>query len=220
MDAVLDPRSAMLSRQSSEPLATVLIVEDDDLVARAFARQMRSHAMVSRAASLDEGARLLRVTRFAGAVLDVHLPDGSGLELLAALRAAGDRLPVLIATGVFHHDVARRAASLDAACVFKPDLDGVVEMFAQRTADSFRRRADEEASAVAALGESLHLTPREAELLSLLVRGERGRALAQRTGVSENTLKTRIRGLLEKFEESSLEAVGRSVLEEILRREV
>jgi two-component system response regulator QseB len=197
----------------------MLIVEDDDLVARAFARQVRAHATVARAATLDDGARLLRTRRFAGAVLDVHLPDGSGLELLAAIRAAGERLPVLIATGVFERDVARNAAALDASCVFKPDLDGVVETFAQRAAESFQRRVEEEANAVAALGESLHLTPREAELLALLVRGERGRALAERTGVSENTLKTRIRGLLEKFEEDSLEAVGRTVLEEMLRRE-
>ncbi|GAB4207736.1 MAG: response regulator transcription factor [Sandaracinaceae bacterium] len=206
-------------RRSSEPMPSVLIVEDDDLVARAFARQMREHVRVERAATLDDGARLARTRRFAGAVLDVHLPDGSGLELLAALRASGERLPVLIATGVFQRDVARKSAALDASCVFKPDLDGLVETFAARAAEAFRHRAEAEADAVAMLGESLRLTSRETELLALLVRGERGRELARRTGVSENTLKTRVRRLLEKFEESSLEAVGRTILEEMLHRE-
>ena len=55
-------------------------------------------------------------------LLDVGLPDGSGLDLLAELRA-DDRhpaLPVIILTGAGYDDVLVRAVDLGASCVTKP----------------------------------------------------------------------------------------------------
>jgi DNA-binding response OmpR family regulator len=57
-----------------------------------------------------------------GLLLDLHLPDGSGLDLLRDLRAAGGttRLPVLVLTAEGEDRVLRDARRLGAALVTKP----------------------------------------------------------------------------------------------------
>jgi DNA-binding response OmpR family regulator/HPt (histidine-containing phosphotransfer) domain-containing protein len=59
------------------------------------------------------------------ALLDVHLPDGDGLDLLAELRAGGQTLPALMLSS--EDEVAARARGLTAECVGKPfDAEHVV----------------------------------------------------------------------------------------------
>ncbi|TNC62545.1 response regulator [Rubellimicrobium roseum] len=90
----------------------ILIVEDDDvlrdgLVAGLSLAGFTSEAVATRA----EGEAALEAGGFSGVVLDFMLPDGSGLDLLARLRARGSTLPVLMLTARDRpHD---RVAGLD-----------------------------------------------------------------------------------------------------------
>jgi DNA-binding response OmpR family regulator len=105
---------------------TVLLVEDDPLVRGFLADNLIADgfAVVS-AESLEEGLRRLELSPPDVAVVDVGLPDGSGLELLARVRAAagaGTRvdpaLPVLVLSG--------RGAELDRVRGFDRGADDYV----------------------------------------------------------------------------------------------
>lgn len=78
---------------------------------------------VSLARTLDEARQALRATPATdGLLLDLHLPDGSGLDLLRELRTQGgtQRLPVLVLTAEGEDRILREARRLGAALVTKP----------------------------------------------------------------------------------------------------
>jgi DNA-binding response OmpR family regulator len=91
----------------SAPDPTVLLVEDDPLVRGFLADNLIADGFcVVAAETLGEGLRRLELTPPDVAVVDVGLPDGSGLELLVRVRAAGaagsrvdPALPVLVLSG-------------------------------------------------------------------------------------------------------------------------
>jgi DNA-binding response OmpR family regulator len=91
----------------------ILVVDDHretrELITRHFARAAH---MVQTASSCMEATRVLAATSFDIVVLDVMLPDGSGIELCARLRAQGCSVPVLLLTA--RGDVHDRVNGLDA----------------------------------------------------------------------------------------------------------
>lgn len=79
--------------------------------------------VVSVARTLDEARSALRATPATdGLLLDLHLPDGSGLDFLRDLRQQDrtSRLPVLVLTAEGEDRVLREARRLGAALVTKP----------------------------------------------------------------------------------------------------
>lgn len=102
----------------------LLVVDDEPhigLVLRPLLEQLGYR--VSLARTLAEARAALSTGPAAdGLLLDLHLPDGSGLDLLRALRAAGDtaRLPVLVLTAEGEDRVLRDARRLGAELVTKP----------------------------------------------------------------------------------------------------
>jgi len=77
----------------------VVFVEDNPLIARLFQRVLEdAHFEVTAVGSVAEGRRALLASHDA-VLLDLELPDASGLTLLEELRARGDRAPVIILTG-------------------------------------------------------------------------------------------------------------------------
>lgn len=91
----------------------LLLVDDSpevlDLVDRALARDGHQ---VRTAASIAQARSQLASAHPDVMVLDVGLPDGSGVDLCRALRNEGARFPILLLTA--HGDVPRRVAGLDA----------------------------------------------------------------------------------------------------------
>ena len=77
----------------------ILIVEDDDVLRDGLVVGLSLAGFTSEAvATRTEGEAALEAGGFSGMVLDLMLPDGSGLDLLARLRARGSTLPVLMLT--------------------------------------------------------------------------------------------------------------------------
>lgn len=65
------------------PGCEILLVEDDALLRKRLSAHLRSHgAEITEAGRIEEARRLLREMRFDFAVVDLHLPDGEGLDLL------------------------------------------------------------------------------------------------------------------------------------------
>ncbi|MGQ7249884.1 response regulator [Halomonas sp. V046] len=77
----------------------LLLVEDDDLLCDSLAETLRDHGYrLDTAARLGVAEALLKSEEYALVILDLGLPDGSGLDRLEAWRARGMTMPVLALT--------------------------------------------------------------------------------------------------------------------------
>lgn len=134
----------------------ILVVEDDEVLADGLRVGLRLAGFTPDCVGCLEDARAaLDTTEYAAMVLDLTLPDGSGLTLLHGLRTAGGGLPVLVLTA--HDQTHERIAGLDAGAddyLGKPfDLD---ELAARLRA--LIRRGEGRATGWIALG-ALRLDP-------------------------------------------------------------
>jgi DNA-binding response OmpR family regulator len=108
----------------SLPSARHLLVVDDEphigLVLRPYLEQLGYRVSVAR--TLDEARNALRASPTDALLLDLHLPDGSGLDFLRDLRKQGGtaRMPVLVLTAEGEERILREARRLGAALVTKP----------------------------------------------------------------------------------------------------
>ena len=97
---------------------TVLVVDDDFMVASIhirFVERIPGFAVVGTAAT--GGAALDEIERLRPdlVLLDVHLPDMTGIEVLRTLRAAGNQVGVVMVTAAREADTVRAAAAGGAA---------------------------------------------------------------------------------------------------------
>lgn len=104
----------------------LLVVEDDPILSDGLKVGLGlSGSTVDCVGTCEDAVSALIATDFSAVVLDLMLPDGSGLDVLRTLRARGDRTPVVLLTA--RDAVADRVAGLDGGAddyVSKPfDLD-------------------------------------------------------------------------------------------------
>lgn len=167
----------------------LLLVEDTAELAQSVLRFLRAegHA-VDHAADAATAAEALALADYACVILDLGLPDGSGLDLLKARRRAGDRTPVLIATA--RDQISDRIAGLDAGAddyVVKPfdlhELAARIRAHARRAQGVPQTRVqvaglevDRAAARLWRDGAEVRLTAREWALFDALL-GARGRVL-------------------------------------------
>jgi len=79
----------------------LLLVEDNQRLCQAVAESLRAQGFaVDTAASAAEGLRVWRAAEYDAAVLDLMLPDGTGLNVLKEIRSQGNTTPVLILTAL------------------------------------------------------------------------------------------------------------------------
>jgi DNA-binding response OmpR family regulator len=125
------------------PCARILVVDDDAVLGSWLARiiaQSGANATVlgTWRAAADQ---LSESTEWKACILDVSLPDGSGLDLLARLRETARSVPVLVLTGLLDHDIANAVFDLGAQYLVKPVATPMVERFLRR-ADGTRDKAE------------------------------------------------------------------------------
>lgn len=185
---------------------TVLLVDDHDLIrqglARAFERQS-DFTVVGHAASVMEGRKLAEALRPDVAVVDVRLPDGSGLELVRALRHSENELGLVVLTMYAGDEhlfaaleagasafVAKDAPADDVVAAARHAIVSPRSFIAAGLTDAMRRK-------ISPTGPQL--SPREAEVLTLLAQGLGVTALARTLFVSESTAKTHISRIYEKL---------------------
>ncbi|MDZ7617209.1 MAG: sigma-54 dependent transcriptional regulator, partial [Patescibacteria group bacterium] len=96
-------------------MATLLVVDDEPTVLHMFARLLRSEELeVLTAPSGEVALRLLSEKAVDAVVLDIVLPDRSGLDVFREIRAADSRLPVIFMTAGGASDTAIEAMKLGA----------------------------------------------------------------------------------------------------------
>ena len=183
----------------SEP--TVFVVDDDPAICESLANLLESRGLRFRTYPSAEAFLAAYDPREPGcAVLDVRLRGMSGLELQARLARDGNSLPVIILTGHGDIPMAVRAAKAGAVDFLeKPVNDEVLlqrihlALAQERRTRSDRRRDHEVAARVAGL------TPREREVMDLIVTGLPNKQVAIRLNITEKTVEVHRRRVLQKM---------------------
>jgi two-component system response regulator FixJ len=192
-------------------MGAVLVVEDDLPVQRSLERWFQKLSPVVAARTAAEAQAVVRSeTPLAGALIDARLPDGSGLELLAEIRARDRTLPVVIMSAHLDRDVVNRTFLLHAHYVNKPLLAPELE----RVGDWMREHQVPITPTPETLAIRFSLTRRESELLALSLRGLRRDVIRERLGIRESTIKKTVSRLLRKFDACSLREVAEVIASE------
>ena len=116
----------------------VLVVDDHPAVAlalRLYFRRQGRFAVAASAGTAAEGLRALELGPFDAILLDLHLPDVSGLELVRAFRAAAPDTPLILHSAA--DDTAEVAAvrPLVDAVTLKSDVPGVLAALERHTGE-------------------------------------------------------------------------------------
>lgn len=186
--------------------ATFLILEDDIHVGKVLTRTLSRFGVAELVPSCRAGRAALAKKPFHAIVADVGLPDGSGLELIAAARALDPSLPALVVSGRVDAVLLREAHTLSAHYLLKPVEDGQLELFAARVrarVETFNART--KATLATWTGEYA-LTPTEGRVLELAVAGVSRAQLAQSRDVAPSTIKKQVQTILDKTGDPTLEA--------------
>jgi FixJ family two-component response regulator len=183
----------------------VVIVDDDVRVREALAELLESHGIRAVAyGSAGEYVRAAKLDSPATLILDVELPDINGLDLQKQI-ADGDHPPIIFITG--HGNIPSSVRAIkDGAVDFltKPFSDDDL-MRAVQTGLAQDRRARVERAEMAAIRERYTtLTPRERDVLPLVVSGLLNKQAAAELGISEVTLQIHRRNIMQKMAAASL----------------
>jgi FixJ family two-component response regulator len=183
----------------------VFIVDDDERIREALSELLASHgiqATVFRSAGDYMAADKPDVP--ACLVLDVELPDINGLDLQGQI-AESDHPPIVFITG--HGDIPSSVRAIKHGAVdflTKPfsDEDLMAAIRAAITQD--RAKRSDRAELAALRQRYLNLTPREREVLPLVVSGLLNKQAAAELGISEVTLQIHRRNVMQKMAAASL----------------
>lgn len=180
---------------------TVFVVDDDPAICESLAGLLESRGLRVRTYPSAETFLAAYDPRQPGCiVLDVRMRGMSGLELQATLARDGDGPPVIILTGHGDIPMAVRAAKAGAVDFLeKPVNDEVLlqrihlALEQERRTRSDRRQDHEVAARLA------DLTPREREVMDLIVAGLSNKQVATHLAITEKTVEVHRRRVLQKM---------------------
>jgi FixJ family two-component response regulator len=193
-----------LAESAEQPF--VYIVDDDQGVRTAIQRLLQSVDIKCETfASADAFLSSFDPDRVTCAVLDLRMPQISGLELQRMLTERGADTPVIMVTAHADIGIVVRAMKAGAIEVFgKPfDHQGFIEAVQQGLDHARIRRARRER--MRAIQQRYDtLTGREREVMALVVSGKSNKLAAAELGTTEKTIKAHRAKVMEKMAASSL----------------
>jgi two-component system, LuxR family, response regulator FixJ len=194
---------------------SIFVVDDDSAVRDSLKLLLRSVGQaVETYGSGQEFLDGYNDDRAGCLVLDIRMPGMSGLELQQKLNERHSILPIIFITG--HGDVPMAVEAMQAGAVDfiqKPFRD-------QDLIDRINQALEKDNNNRAALGERNDirrrletLTPREREVLDLVVHGKANKVIAGDLKLSQRTVEIHRARVMEKMQASSLAHLVRMVLE-------
>jgi len=189
----------------------VLLADDHPIVLDGLERLFRLEPDFEVVGSCRDGEEVLRAVAAAPPdllVLDLKMPRLDGLEVLRALQGSGAPTRVLLLTAALDEQQVVEALRLGArGLVLKEMAPQLVIEAARRIhaggqwfdAGLLQRSLDAIGRKLGGDGEATGLTPREREIVGMVVRGLRNRAIADELGISEGTVKLHLHHVYEKL---------------------
>jgi RNA polymerase sigma factor (sigma-70 family) len=187
-----------------EPI--IFVIDDDESIRASLGRLLRTIGLrVETFASAQEFLRYARPDAPSCLVLDLSMPGLNGLELQSKLAGTDGDAPIVFITG--HGDIPTSVRAIKAGAVeflpkpfSEPALLAAVEQALARDRATRQQRRER-----AALRERLaSLTPREREVLPLVVSGLLNKQIAARMGTTEKTIKVHRSRIMQKMQATSL----------------
>jgi DNA-binding NarL/FixJ family response regulator len=190
---------------------TVFLVDDHELVRRGVAEMLEADPgirVVGEAGSVEQGRGRILATSPDVALLDVRLPDGSGIDLCRDLHGEAPAVRCVMLTGYDDDEAMYAAVIADAAGYVLKDIrgSGLIEVI-KKVATG---RSALDPALVKAVRNRLRsgpagdprlrtLNPREREVLALIADGLTNRQIGARLSLTEKTVKNYVSSLLSKL---------------------
>jgi two-component system response regulator DevR len=189
-------------------MTSVFLVDDHEIVRRGIADLINREGdleVVGEAANIRQALVRIAATSPDIAVLDVRLPDGSGIDLCRDIRSEHPNVACLMFTGYDDDEASYTAVLAGAAGYVLKDIRG------QNLIDSIRRVARGEILIERSIPRrildtiqteqvhSANLSLREKQVLELIAEGLSNRQIGERLGLAEKTVKNYVSGLLSKL---------------------
>jgi two-component system CheB/CheR fusion protein len=209
-------RASVVGEQNAQPLQkpTIYVIDDNEQVRDGIRDVLEGDGLAVEA--YDKSEAFLEAydsTRPGCLLVDAHLPGMSGVDLLQRLHADGCQIPAIMITGRSDVSVAVQAMRAGAVdFIEKPvsadDLLASVDVALENSRDANKlsaRRAD-----AAHLVEGL--TPRQHEIMDLVLAGHPSKNIAADLGISQRTVETHRASIMKKTGSRSLPALARIAL--------
>ena len=193
-----------------QKIHSALIVDDHPLFCDALSMTLKAVLQVSdlqTAASLAEAEEVLKTAEFDVILLDLNLPDVSGLNGLTQLLRTARETPILVVSSMAEPRIIALALRAGAAGfvpkhsqpqVFGEALEAIAQgrVYGAEQAGDLSDAQDEEADALQRLSA---LTLQQARILSLVCEGRLNKQIAYELSIAESTVKTHMTAILHKL---------------------
>ena len=187
-------------------IPTVFIIDDDLSMRRAIQDLVESVGLLAESfATGGEFLRRGRTTSPSCLVLDVRLPQMSGLDFQSRLAESGTQIPIIFITA--HGDVPMSVKALKAGAVeflTKPFRDQDLLDAIQQALQRDRVAREQQAEILNVHERYKTLTPREREVMALVLSGLLNKQIAAEIGASEATVKIHRGNMMQKMQVGSL----------------
>ncbi len=208
-------QAASLKPPESRTGGAIIFIVDDNLHVREGLRSVLEHdgRTVEDFGSCEEFLDVYKPGHEACLLVDAYLPGMSGLDLLYRLHAVDPHLPAIMITG--HGDVSMAVGAMKAGArdfIEKPisrhDLLTSIERALEQSRDSEKLTVwrDEAATRIALL------TPRQHEIMTMVLAGHPNKNIAADLGISQRTVENHRASIMKKTGAKSLPALARLAL--------
>jgi two-component system CheB/CheR fusion protein len=206
------PRPAEIAGGSGPPV--IFVVDDDDSIRGAIRDVLEDDRReVEDFDTCEAFLAAFRPGREACLVIDAYLPGMDGLTLLRRLHEAGHRLPAIMITG--NSDVAIAVQAMKAGAsdfIEKPisrgELLACVDRALEQSRDSSKLTAWRRDAATHLVG----LTPRQRQVMDMVLAGHPSKNIAADLGISQRTVENHRASIMMKTGTKSLPALARLAL--------
>ena len=181
-------------------MTRLLVIDDHDVVRQGLMAALQLHGFTSieAAATIKQARSKIAAFNPQAVIVDLNLPDGSGFEIVQWVRKVSPRTAILILSmnepSIFEQ-LARRSGA-NAFLSKSQSIDEILSAlnFALDNPQSFSSLLHNPSL------ETIHLTPREIDLLHLIAKGASNAEISSTLFISTSTVKTHISSILRKLQ--------------------
>lgn len=190
-----------MAQEKQAPAGTIVVVDDDDGMRRALGTLLSTVGYKTALFALpSEFLARFKADEPGCLILDIRMPEMSGLEVQQQLNRLGAMLPVIFITG--HGDVPMAVQAMKEGAfqfIQKPFRDQDLLDHINHALQSDRENRKDVARRAEVHRRMETLTPRENQVMDLVVEGEANKVMAIDLGLSERTVEIHRAKVMEKM---------------------